>query len=188
MGMKLNPYGDKFGYVHSGINNSSMFYVGPNGLIVTGTLNWYNGRDTDTKQYYAVKDMLSCIATNGDDWLHDCPGGENDHYFAPLEQCKRACNVWKWAGWPYATCSAQCSTSAAKGGDAVWDDQYVTCLERNKDCLGSRGKTNIVNDKCEWETGCPSQCLNSPKNWWDCIPQCEGTTLKNSLRETQSFV
>jgi len=78
MGMELVPYGDKFGYGHSGINNSFMFYVGPNGLIVTGTLNWYNGVKTDWTQHYLVKDMLSCIPTAGDDWLHDCPGEKGE--------------------------------------------------------------------------------------------------------------
>lgn len=60
MGMEMTSFTEKnrsidgkFAYGHSGINNSFMFYVGPNGLIVTGTLNWYNGvqnsKSTDTR-------------------------------------------------------------------------------------------------------------------------------------------
>ena len=87
-----------------------MFYVGPNGLIVTGTLNWYNGIDangqsTDVWQWYVVNDMLSCIGTARDDWLHDGPGEDAEKYFDPWEQCERACNVWNWAGWePRSEC------------------------------------------------------------------------------------
>lgn len=185
MGMLIVDYSNgKFGYGHNGYNNSFMSYVGPNGLIVTGTLNWYNGKDTDLYAYSVVKEMLSCIDTDGDDWLYDCPGESHDQYFNKVEQCKRACNVWDWAGYEYWQCHDECIYAANKGGDAVWDDLYVTCLERNRNCLDG-GKSKINNYVCEYETGCPHTCTNSYMNWWDCIPQCEHDYGMQTLREAQ---
>jgi len=179
MGFEMFSFGkdsfgkDHFGYGHSGINNSFMFYVGPYGAIITGTLNLYEKGESDPPPWYHLaKQVMTCLdsSEHDDDWLHDCPGNDSETYVEVIPQCKRSCNVWQWAdpSWSWQECFNKCKQDAPY---SRWDDQYVTCLERNKECHSS--KSNINSNKCEWESGCPAECRNAQQNWWDCIPQCE---------------
>jgi len=162
-----------FIYGHTGLNNAFMFYGGPSGIILTGTLNWYGGNDGDDEKSWALMDeIIDCIPTNSDeDWM-PCQGHNEEGYLDTGIKCARACNVWIQVAdnYPFNVCHNECMSDA--GNDDEWSDEYVTCLDRNTECTARGSK--IDDGMCEYEDeGCPEQCAN--QNQWTCIPQCEAT-------------
>lgn len=75
------------GYGHAGFSNSFMFFIGPVGLVVTGTLNYNDGSgdDSDELGWEFVSDFIGCIHDDhGNEWL-DC--GEEETSSGPWPSC-----------------------------------------------------------------------------------------------------
>jgi len=171
----LKP-GGQWAFGHSGYSNSFMFYVEKTGVTITGTINDKKESESEMRFWTLLDNLVtSCVGNQAsvNPPYIPCPGNDGDEYMKKPSwedggSCDRACKAWQWADhWPHRQCMNKCNQ------DGDWDDQYVTCLQRNYHCKNN--PSAISQNKCEVESpGCFAVCSASQEAWWKCIPRCEG--------------